>query len=426
MTMTEPGLSGAAVIDLGGGWRETLPEPGEPRRGLRAAATVLAAGLLLALGGAAPVPVRLVEIARVPVTVARDTAPVFFGGAVLLRAQGRLTAYELRDGAPRWSVQLPDRPELSMIVASPAVPEIVVAVQDSGEQELTVALDLATGAERWRAPELLVPVGDVVHTMASVYGPNGAPAVHVHDLRTGARLWTMPDAVNHAFDERGGTAWTVSPAGHVTAYDVHDGRVLRSGTVSVPATVDSAFAVGGELALQYTTGAGPRLAWFDGTTLASLPHPAPDGWGVDCGAVFRCVRLSEPVAGLELVDRATGAVVRRLLTGPYLARDSHLLVFAQDGNMDGGFGPRPQTMIDLRSGRESEVAGWEVLPEQSPISLLVRHIARGTVLQVARLGPDGPEILAQLPGDVRRCAFEQGTLICMRGDDQAILWRLRD
>ncbi|WP_144118831.1 PQQ-binding-like beta-propeller repeat protein [Catellatospora sichuanensis] len=422
---------GAEVIELGGGWRDALPEPGEPRRGLRAAATALGVALLLSFGGAAPLPVNLVELARIPVADARATDPVFARDVVLLRGQGRLTAYELSDGSPRWSVELPEKPQLSNIVVAPAVPEIVVVAQADGDGELSVALDLVTGAELWRTRELMVPVGDVVHSMGSVYVADGAPAVHFADLRTGARLWTMPDAVNVAFDDEDDTAWTVSPTGLVTAYDVHDGRVLRTGTVSVPATVDSAFAGGGELVIGYSAAAGPRLARFDGTTLAALPVTAPGGWGgAECGPVFRCALLSDPVGGLEVVDRATGAVVRRLLRGPFLVRGSHLLVFDRDGDrdgdLDGGLGPRPHTVIDLGSGRETDVAGWTVLWEQTPITVLVRPVEDGAVLQVARLGPDGPEILAQLPGRVQRCAFEQRTLLCTHDGNQATLWRLLD
>ncbi|MEU8002854.1 PQQ-binding-like beta-propeller repeat protein [Catellatospora sp. NPDC049111] len=416
-----------AVIDLGGGWREPLPEPGATGRRLRAAALALAAVLPLALGGAAPPTVGLVEVARVSVADARATDLVFAGGAVLLRGQGRLTAYELADGAPRWSVELPDRPEMSNIVVSPAVPDVAVIAQSDGSgAEFSVALDLATGTELWRIQQLMVPAGDTVYTMGSVYATNGAPAIQVHDLRTGARLWTMPDAVNAAFDDKGGTAWTVSPDGLVTAYAGRDGRVLRSGRVRLPATVDSAFAGGGELAVGYTTDAGHRVAWFDGTTLAELPRPAPDGWGVDCGALLRCVRTSDSDRGLEVIDRATGTVVRRLTTESYLSRGSHLFIFDREGDMDGGLGLRPRTLIDLGTGLTTDVAGWEVLWQQVPVTVLVRLVEKGKVLQVARLGPDGPEILAQLPGDVQRCAFEQRTLLCTRYGGQAILWRLRD
>ncbi|GAA1385403.1 PQQ-binding-like beta-propeller repeat protein [Catellatospora chokoriensis] len=419
---------GAAVIELGGGWREPLPEPGEPRRVVRVAALVSGVALLLALGGAAMPRSGLIELVRVPVADARASGPVFAGDVFLLRGQGRLTAYEPGDGAPRWSVELPERPQMSNIVVSPAVPEIVVVAQvdGNGDEQLSVGLDLATGAVRWRSGELMAPVGDVVRTMGSVYGANGAPAVHVADLRTGARLWTMPDAVNPVFDDEGDTAWTVSPTGLVTAYDVHDGRVLHTGTVRVPATVEGAFADKGELAVQYSGETGSRLAWFDGTTLAAIPATAPDGWGVRCGAVFRCVPLSDPAGGLEVVDRATGAVVRRLPTEQYLVRDSHLLVFDPGRDMDGELGPRPNTVLDLGTGRETDITGWEVLWEQSPVSVLVRPVENGARLQVARLGPDGPEILAQLPGDVRRCAFEQPTLLCLHDGNQATLWRLPD
>lgn len=427
MNVTAGGPDGATMIELGSGWRESLPEPGGSRRGLRAAAVLLGVALLVALGGAAAPRAGLVELARVPVAEARAGSLLFAGDVVLLRGQGRLTAYELGDGSPRWSVELPDKPQMSNIVISPAVPEMVVVAQmgANGDGKLSVGIDLATGTVRWRSGDLMVPVGDVVRSMDSVYGANGAPAIHVADLRTGARLWTMQDAVNPVFDDDD-TAWTVSPSGLVTAYDVRDGRVRHTGTVRVPATVEAAFADKGELAVQYSEGTGSRLAWFDGTTLAALPSTAPDGRGVDCGAVLRCVRLSDPVGGLEVTDRATGAVVGRLRAGPYLVRDSHLLVFDRDSDMDGELGPRPKMLIDLGTGREIGVAGWHVPWEQTPVSVLVRLVERGAVLQVARLGPDGPEILAQLPGDVRRCAFEQPTLLCLHNGNQATLWRLPD
>ncbi|WP_155372243.1 outer membrane protein assembly factor BamB family protein [Catellatospora vulcania] len=416
----------AAMIELGGGWRDPLPEPGRPRRFPRVAAPVLVAVLLLALGGAAPVPVRLVELTRVPVADTERADLSFVGDAVLLRGQGRLTAYELGDGTPRWSVELPDTPDLSTVGVSPAVPGIAVVTQLDGDRPLSVALDLATGQQLWRSDELLQPNGDVVYTMNALLGPDGAPVVHVNDLRTGARLWTMPDAANSAYDAAGGRAWTVSPAGEVTAYGLRDGRVLHAGTVQVPAMVESVWAVDGELAVQYTAGEDPQTAWFDGTTLAAVPRPGQDARSVDCGLLFRCVQVTEPVAGLEVIDRATGAVAHRLRAEEYLARESHLMVFALDRDLDGGLGPRPHTVIDLGSGRVIDVAGWEVLWQQTRIEVLVRLVEHGTVLQVARLGPDGLEILAQLPGDVRRCAFEQRTLVCTREGDQAILWRLRD
>ncbi|MFD0596387.1 hypothetical protein ACFQZ4_32520 [Catellatospora coxensis] len=97
--------AGGPVIDLGGGWREPLPEPGGPRRRLRVVALVLAAALPLALGGAAAPEMRLIELARVPVADALHTDMVFAGDVVLLRGQGgsRRTSWPTARPGGAWS-----------------------------------------------------------------------------------------------------------------------------------------------------------------------------------------------------------------------------------------------------------------------------------------------------------------------------------
>lgn len=121
-------------------------------------------------------------------------------GEVLVYAveDGTVRAYDTATGAPRWEVRLPGDPPQAVVAEGDAVVVLhgqgqVLGPGDDPDAFTTVgaaevtALDLATGAVRWRAataggPQQLVVAGDlvVVHVVGGLYG---------FELGGGAERW---------------------------------------------------------------------------------------------------------------------------------------------------------------------------------------------------------------------------------------------
>lgn len=436
MHPTERPDRGAVVIELGGDWRDPLPEPGGTAAAVlaRRALALLAVLLSGALGGAAPSPVHVTELARYPVSTPDRLGLQIVGDLALVHDADQLTAYGVADGARRWRLPLPASGQVGFLT-DPASPDVALASwrDPVSGQPHTAAVDLVHGSVRWEQPRLLAPVGDLAVDVTSAADAQGA-VFAVRDLRTGRPRWsTRPGELATVEYESvaGGEpiAWTLTPEGVATAHDLRDGRVLRSGRLPVAGlTVREVGAGGGELVVDIVTASGEfAQVRFDAETFASVPITALWVSRYACGE-FWCQEardLDGRVSyGIEVVERATGVVRHRLPTGTYaMPVEAGLLLVL--GPHDGAIGVRARTLVDGRTGRViAELSGWELPTQQpQPVSALARVVADRW--QVAWLDATGPEVVAELPAAVRRCALGPRSIICALEGNGLTLWRLR-
>lgn len=185
-----------AVIDLGD---VSVPAPPPvPRarpvrpRGLVAAA-VVALALLVPAGAAAPAR----PVVAPPTVLKLDGQLAVDDDAVYAAPQpaGRLRAYDLATGAPRWTSTVTVH---GLFFVRRLDDTVLVTVPEEGAQ--TVALDAATGAVRWRVRGVPTAVDAGIHQVVFLQPTaNGLdnPDVDVSgvsavDLTTGQPRWAYP------------------------------------------------------------------------------------------------------------------------------------------------------------------------------------------------------------------------------------------
>jgi hypothetical protein len=97
----------------------------------------------------------------------------------------------------------------------------------------TVALDPATGAQRWRVDGAVRQVGEVVVV------DDGVNAKRVYRSLPSDPLWTVPSSLASTVDAKGAAIFAVTAEGVLTEYDLRTGAVRASRTVEVPHVTDS-------------------------------------------------------------------------------------------------------------------------------------------------------------------------------------------
>jgi outer membrane protein assembly factor BamB len=235
MTIIELGDPGSAAA-------RSVPAPRrrEPHIAVRLAAVALLC--VAAIGGSArPAPTMIRPGWSIPFD--RTSIVKVTPGTVFILSTGggsQVTAYDLGNGAVRWSKRLPMSRGRMTAAESGA---LMVPVGPAGDTEATVALDRRTGAEMWRLP------GDVVHATpetALLAGPDATMRqVRIAD---GAEIWSRP--LGHA------VSWTIlgpeprsvriviaAPDGRVQVLRLSDGALLSHGrlptSVGVPVKEDA-------------------------------------------------------------------------------------------------------------------------------------------------------------------------------------------
>ncbi len=169
--------------------------------------------------------------------------------AWLAPEKSRLEAYD-HAGEPAWSLDLGSFIAQHGGGASPIVVDDLVVLpfeQDGPGDSYVLAVDAATGKERWRLPRTS---GKLACSTPSVLRPENGPAqlictstnhgVYAIDLATGKELWSMPKA----FTQRC-VASPVIAGGLIFASDGQGGKGTRLVAVRPPAK----------------TGSDPELAW---------------------------------------------------------------------------------------------------------------------------------------------------------------------
>ncbi|GAA4599610.1 outer membrane protein assembly factor BamB [Actinoplanes octamycinicus] len=271
-----------------------------PWRKLRGAA---AAAVLLLLGGAAAPP-RIEAFPQIAGTSGRAAITVLLTPEALYTAHPAadegtdLVARPLRPGGPAWQVHLQLIPGADLRLTRSGA--VLVATD---ETEL-VALDPATGKERWSAASPPTLLGD--RALLSDWDDD-VGVMRLADLATGRILWSRPaEATGAMLDPAGRYLLTLDGLGSAQVWSAADGRPLGSRVVDEAIDPDDPLAV---LAGDQAYVLGPttitalrlpdlKLAWAQPSSVL-MPRDA-----VLCGALL-CV-LGE--RGLTAFDPRTGAV----------------------------------------------------------------------------------------------------------------------
>ncbi|MFE0590201.1 PQQ-binding-like beta-propeller repeat protein [Micromonospora echinospora] len=428
-----------ALIDLGEVRDDPEPavwhRPGVPRPWRVA----LVLGLVLAtLAGAAPAP------RRISVTVpGRAGAEAFLVGDQLVvvgprsggvRGGRELTAYDLPDDGratpstlrARWRLTMPDTPRIWPMAAAAGV--LLVTSNDGGrEGVLTVALEGATGRERWRQPgsPMLTEGGRVLLTV-SVGGEDGQ-SVRVVDPATGAVHWSVsgaPDRTDHRFAERGidRLVWML-PSGRTEVRDADSGRVLATAPVDL-GSPDSGVGVQVTDDLLLAARIDPPtvtaygLDRLDRRWTVDLPSVA---YVTSCGALL-C--SWEQAGGMRTLDRATGRTVWHdprwmagFPVGDRLVATTSVSPVREE-----------LVLLDLTTGRElANLGSWNGLqtPVENGPPVASREIRdRGLLVAEFDVVRGRPRILDVLPGSYGDCRFYPELLLCQQLDGSFRLWWL--
>jgi outer membrane protein assembly factor BamB len=198
-------------------------------------------------------------------------APVVVGRTVLLSTvQGSVVAAGLLDGRARWRFASGGDPALPLAGAGD-----VVLLASGGD---LFAIDVRTGAERWRSPGLGAVSLAVVGNAA--YVSTGAGDAVAFDLATGAERWRRPVPVAGTVAVADGVV-VVAKAGGMEALDAATGEPRWSWSGAgpgppVPLAVDHVVVLEGD------AGELIAIALADGTErwrAPSGPSPSPPAGG---------------------------------------------------------------------------------------------------------------------------------------------------
>jgi hypothetical protein len=318
----------------------------------RAGAALLVVVCLLTLGGATrPGPVQVQTRWSIPLT--GDYRFAAAGGTVVAPTPtGGVAAYDLDSGRLRWTHPMPEPNSAPTVAAGPGVALLATGrlanqfLGTDGNQYLaeyyrgTLALDLATGRERWHADgtELArsaagtILLGDLVGDGATV------SAVRMVRLRDGAVLWTRPESppvtltVAGSDPRRPDRVVAVGPGGDTVVLAWADGRPLTAGhldwqpePLGVGRTAE-VFADGVNVYVRYGGDIGGSLAAYGLTDLRPR-WTADNAAEVSAFACGRVVCVFEP-GSFAAYDPVTGRPLWRQvgLQGVDVAGDRTLLV----------------------------------------------------------------------------------------------------
>ncbi|MEV7230140.1 PQQ-binding-like beta-propeller repeat protein [Polymorphospora sp. NPDC051019] len=395
----------------------------------------LTALLLLVTGGAEPpAEPALVEVAVVPTspmhnhTLAGDR---LYSAELDPRRGGRVvTAYELGDGAARWT----------NVVEPPAGADslgldIELAVWPTGEQLLvsshdgTSGLDPATGEVRWSTRPGILDHGG--HGVGLSLAPPTDPAVAPGDGRgqvlrgvdlvTGAELWTSGPIGSGRF-LTGATGALLVVETVDQGVEVRDPRTgtVRAALGAEPGRWRSVAGNVDDLLIVVFLGEVTGHAADTLDTRWSFTSPSGRGVTTACGPHV-CVRGD---GRLTLLDAADGTVLGGIpRTGSPHYRAGHLLI--RDGAGDGGtmrsLAPDGRTLI--------EMPGWVELAESPATApaVLIRRDGDGHRSSFALLEPGATALrfLGTVPYPVHDCRSTPTHIVCQVGPDRLRVWRYR-
>ncbi|MFK3980165.1 hypothetical protein ACI2K4_07240 [Micromonospora sp. NPDC050397] len=468
-----------ALIDLGLRRDETGSEARRPLtwRRLRPAALALVTALLLTTGGSAlPSAPVLVEIATVPYSP--EPGWTASPGATMLLTDDRLVTAVLRPGGswlisayePEraelvWTYLLPARNDSQMTMRQGAGLVLLSGPRPDGTAGMwTVALEAATGRERWSLPHQLWALygGDIGLTVDPVFdgesattenGPApGADYSYVSPWGTKYDSGPVEVLAGAVTLGTGEMRWQSEP---VAAVHVDLGDAYPDG-----ATVDG----GRSDALVVTTSDGAVEVWDPGTGLVRhrFPTPRPDSYltldrdlmliwepqggmtvystedyrlrwtrpVAENGSVGFCdgsrlICESNRVGWWQVVDPSTGRPSWQGRQGHQVrGAAGHLIEFVRD-DVDS----EPTRTVDPRTGQTLiDLTGWDhaVLRSDQPVLLARADGLLGpTWLGLLAPGATAPTLLGQVPVGLTDCQIGASLIACATYPRDLRIWRYR-
>jgi outer membrane protein assembly factor BamB len=435
---------------------DQTPSPPPPAYRYRLPGLIIAAVLLLLLGGAAPdVPRLWQHVGSVPLT-GEDSPFTLAGGEIytVTSSGGTRTATAwLLTGKPGrlWSTSFPARTVLPDEVGFTRVEAEragdVVLVHDGPG---TTALDARTGKVRWsvRVPVSPLDGGNVGVTQVQQFRPgtlydqdSGDPGalyfsstgqphtepplrteVHGVDLTSGATVWSVPESgsvnVLRSADDR---EVLILSSDRLEQRDASTGRIRRQ----LPLTpIDGTSPTGGDiigdtLLVSY----GP----FGGQEIAYAPSSLKKLWSRAVPAIL----LDPPSCGdvlcdggrsdLDVLDKNSGKPLWRAPADVDLSlRDGYVV------ESDSGSGLLLR-LVDPDTGRTRvDLGGWRaeaIATSGRPILLRAGQGAK-TVFAVVERRRDAVQPLGEISGAVGDCAADSAHVVC-RTDHALQIWAYR-
>jgi outer membrane protein assembly factor BamB len=293
------------------------------------------------------------------------STPAVVGGSVFLtvweslaRPIVTLVALEAATGAERWRAAL--GPGGADWLSSPAIANGMVVV--SGADGFVHAFDAATGAERWRTRTVADGYSSPAIVAGTIYVGGGDGDVYALDVASGAVRWRFPTDgfLRSSPAVAGGTVYVASTSFY--AVDAATGaerwRVAGAGGYASPAVAgDTVFAAGNDGVLRALDRATGGLRWQ--VALGTMCSPAVAGGTVYIGTTDRIGNHLSPFFAL---DAASGAERWRFVLtdetqGCMGAAITDGIVYAGGGfpmgtiigGTSGGFGKL--TALDAATGR---------------------------------------------------------------------------
>lgn len=292
----------------------------------------------------------------------------------------------------------------------------------------TVALDPATGAQRWRVDGAVRQAGDVVVV------DDGVHAKRVYRTLPSDLLWTVPPSLASTVDAKGGAIFAITEEGVLTEYELRTGVVRASAQVEVPHVTGPpgvgprneliSIEVIGDLVLLraeriivFEEGL-PQMRAYDRATLRPATNASYDYvLMVNCGPVV-CAMRDERMSILDPDD------LRELWRAPFgqfpYWNGSMLIVSGQ-------FAESYVRVLDPRTGRIlitldewRPVEQWDLSPERT---WLTRPTASG-VTSVGMLESTGLRVIGTLPMRLADCQTDGRLLACIAPDGRIEVWRM--
>jgi outer membrane protein assembly factor BamB len=241
-----------------------------------------------------------------------------------------LRAYELADGSLRWTKQLAGPASIRLSAAGDVLLPVGVRVGAPGGDDgnaagrltrATVALDAATGTERWRVTgEVAFSRGERAVVVDRYRRTGDLAALTVVRLTDGGTVWTRAVDAELQWTADDDNLLTVAPDGLARVFRLADGAEVATGQVGRrPGTADSGAITGAQIhgdmiyISRYET--RPSVTAYSLPTMRRRWSIETDGGGLnDCGTVFCSSTGRETVAH----DRKTGAVRWRSAEGTSL------------------------------------------------------------------------------------------------------------
>lgn len=413
-------------------------------RGLRVG--VLLVLLLATMAGgvraAGPLPEADVP-ARVGATIFATGGRLLVADPVHIGEEGQwLTAYRLPDGERLWRVPLPLRGNAGPWTVSGGT-LLMSAEWGAVNPPETVAVDLATGAERWRRLAWLegVTQGGDVMLWTSRYGDWAQEEERPGTLRavsttTGSERWALPLPAGtiRTYQRDGGWLWSEAslrlaviglPDGELQVRDLGTGELRRRARPSAPSSGRWYPEVARDLLV--LTSREEAAVVYD---LASLTPRwtltrkiSPREFGPLPCADLLC--LYGETGGVRALDPVTGRVRwSDKRWGVPLSTDGRLVATEARGSATRA---RPLTVVDPATGALlGELGIWEVLGPSPAGGLLAIRSGPDGLVWVARL--DVARRTSRLLGRLERVAGEcqtgSGVLFCRRINGSIGIWRL--